>query len=165
MMAQVEATPAGTKIMQIRPINDQTIEPAFVEFVTRAIGLASVHTCDLPGCKNCAPGVRPSREFVHFSRDEIEGWQANGLGNQLCWSQFIADTQPDIDSITDQPCRAYKLLCLIKVAECDRLNIREVKGKNAIHFGITFAIPRPKMVRIRLNFDKRTGRYVCKEQL
>lgn len=151
--------------MQIKPINDQSIEPKFVEFVTGALGLTQVLTCGRSGCKKCAPEGRAVREFVHYSRDEIQEWHANGPGNQLCWSQFIADKQIDIDSITDQPGRHYKLLCLIKVADCNHLIIRKEVGRNAIHFGFTFAVPQEKMVRIKLNSNVEQGRYACEQLL
>ena len=151
--------------MQIKPINDQSVEPTFVEFVAGALELAQVFTCGRSGCTKCAPQGRVVREFVHYSRDEIQEWRANGPGNQLCWSQFIADRQIDIDSITDQPCRHYKMLCLIKVADCHHLIIRKEAGKNATHFGFTFAVPQQNMVRIKLNSNVGQSRYACERLL
>jgi len=151
--------------VHIKPLPGTYISPAFEDFVSNAFQSVTIKKCSQVDCAHCNAASPEIRELVHFSRDQIETWLANGPGNQLCWSQVLADRESNIDSITDQPCRRYQLLCLAKITNCPNLIVREERGRHTIHFGFTFALQRQNLVRIALEFNEGEKVYICKKIL
>ena len=135
--------------MQISPVSQ--INPNFLLFVTDALHKADVITCDVQDCEQCNPATRKIVELAHYAKKSIDEWKTGVDGNQLCWSQCVADSEPEIDKITDQPYRKYEMLCLIKVSCCLRHKIFDQPGKNNTHYRIAFHVPKDKIVRIKLN--------------
>lgn len=113
---------------------------AFRAAVLDALNALQLVTCGNGSCEHCARhdyGV-----LSHYSRNGlINGWELGFDGKQECWSEWVTDSEVDLEWITDQPCRPYQQLCLIKVSNCPGLRLGRVAGKNTTFSRLWFAAP------------------------
>lgn len=137
--------------MPIGPMG-KSVGFVFHTAVQTALQNVPVITCGDASCLNCSSLLPITEDFAHYAKNAIQGWTANhpNGGNEFCWSQYYSDNHSNLELITDQPGRIYKILCLIKVSACPNLKITNQKGRHVSHFRIGFDVSQNKMAQLLL---------------
>lgn len=117
-------------------------DPTFRSTIRSRLDQLKIMGCEKEDCQKCNGRPEDVLELGHYSKKGVQRWDLHHGGNHLNWADTLSDKESELAVITDQPCRPYTQLCLIRIGSCrpERVRVMRQMNRGYYHYGLPFEI-------------------------